>query len=103
VFGPYLTEIRQTVSASKPIFIAETASDSRGGDKNQWLRDTYPYLVHQNVRGILYFNGYVASENCDWVVYEPVGTQLLGYKDAVNYTAFQYLPPATLAVTPLLP
>ncbi len=101
VFGPYLAEIRQTVSASKPIFIAETASDPRGGDKDAWIRSAYAYLVQNNVRAILYFNGDDAY--CQWAVYIPGIRQTQGYKDAVSASYFRYIPPATLAVTQIPP
>lgn len=99
-FGPYIAEIRQTVSGSKPIFIAETASDPRGGDKDGWLRRTYNYLAQNNVRGVIYFN---ADKECEWAVYQPGGRQVPGYKDAVSNPAVRYFQPATLAVTPLAP
>ncbi len=102
VFGPYIQEIRTTVTSSKPIFIAQTATCSAGGNKDQWLRDAYTYLVNQQIRGIIYFNG---DKECDWAVYQPWsgGRQVQGYKDAVSGPNSRYVAPATLAVTPLLP
>jgi hypothetical protein len=99
-FGPYIAEIRQTVSRAKPIFIAETASSSFGGDKDQWLRNAYAYLNQQNVRGVLYLN---ADKECDWAVYVPGGRQVQGYRDAVSSNAIRYIPPATLSVTDIPP
>jgi hypothetical protein len=102
VFGPYIAEIRQ-VTASKPIFIAQTGTGSTGGDKDQWLRDAYSYLGEQRIRGIIYFNG-SPSGQCDWIVYNPSGSpKVQGYKDAVNTTGILYLPPATLATTTIQP
>jgi len=100
-FGPPLAEIRQTVSRAKPIFIAETGSDPRGGDKDAWLRSAYAYLVQNNVRGILYFNG--DDTYCQWAVYIPGSRQSQGYKDAVQASHFRYIAPANLAITRILP
>ncbi len=100
VFGPYIQEIRTTVTSSRPIFVAQTASCSTGGDKDQWLRAAYAYLVQQNIRGVIYFNG---DKECDWAVYVPGGRQLQGYKDAVSGSNTRYLAPAALSGTVLPP
>jgi hypothetical protein len=94
VFGPYLQIIRHQVSAVKPIFVGQTASTSVGGDKDQWLIDSYRYLAQQNVRAILYFNG---DLECDWAVYELGGRQLDGYRTAVASPTTQYVAPSELA------
>lgn len=101
VFDPYITEIRTTVSANKPVFVAQAASASTGGDKDQWLRDAYADLYQQGVRGVLYFNG---NKECDWAVYRPdQSAAVTGYKDAVSTAFVHYVPPATLATTTLPP
>ena len=103
VFNPYIQEIR-TVAPSKPIFVAETASASLQGDKDQWIRDAYSLLVQQNIRMILYYNGDRQSVGeCDWAVYVPGGKQVQGYKDAVSSANFVYVDPATLSGMTILP
>jgi beta-mannanase len=102
VFGPYIATIRQQVTASKPIFVAEAGTTSAGGDKDKWLRDAYAYLVQQNIRGILYFN---SDKECDWAIYQPWlgGRQVQGYKDALLNPNLRYFAPANLAVYTLPP
>ena len=102
VFDPYLQEIR-AVTANKPIFIGQTASASAGGDKDQWIRDAYSYLLQHGIRGVLYFN---ADLECDWAVYTPGtgGRRVPGYKDAVTApNATRYIAPATLSGMTLPP
>lgn len=101
VFGPYIQEIRSSVTFVKPIFIAQTATCSTGGDKDQWLRDAYSYLYQQGIRGVMYFNG---NKECDWAVYRPdQGTYSQGYKDAVAGAVTRYVAPASLAALTLPP
>jgi hypothetical protein len=100
VFGPYLQEIRTTVTTAKPIFIAQTATCSNNGNKDQWIRDAYTYLVQQNIRAVLYFN---RDNECDWAVYIPGGRQVQGYKDAVAGPNTRYIAPAVLSGTILPP
>jgi hypothetical protein len=94
VFGPYIDIIRAELSSHKPIFVAQTGSTSVGGDKDQWLRDSYTYLTKQNVRGILYFNG---DKECDWAVYDPNGRKLESYSAVVSGPNFPYVMPSSLA------
>jgi hypothetical protein len=102
VFEPWINEIRDTVSANKPIFVSQTATGSAGGDKNQWLRDAYAYLYQQGVRGVMYFNG--NGSPCDYAVYRPdQGATSIGYKDAVSTSNVHYVAPSTLSVTTLPP
>jgi beta-mannanase len=106
VFGPYISEIRTTVSNLKPIFIAQTGVTSLGGDKDQWLRDAYKYLANQNVRGVIYFNMDVAcnsSTTFNFTVYQPTGFLATGYKDAVNLPYTKYMSPPALATYPFQP
>ncbi len=93
--------IRATVSSNKPIFIAQTASASTGGVKDQWIRDAYSYLYQQGIRAVIYFNG---NKECDWAVYRPdQGAASQGYKDAVSSPNTHYLAPSTLSATTLPP
>jgi hypothetical protein len=100
VLGSFITEIRQTITTAKPIFIAETASTSFGGNKDQWLMSAYTYVRQQNVRGVFYFN---ADMECDWAVYQPNGRQLASYKNAIWSIGVPYVAPEILATSPLAP
>lgn len=102
VFGPFITLIRQQITAGKPIFIAETGVTSAGGNKDQWLRDAYTYLTQRNVRAILYFD---SDKECDWAVYAPDGSrQIQGYKDAVVSSArMRYIAPSSLSTFTFTP
>ena len=93
VFGPYLPRIR-TMAPDKPIFIAQTASSTSGGSKDQWLRDAYGYLKdQQGVKAIIYFN---LDKECDWAFYKTWGSnqrQYDGYREAVADPAYGYVHP----------
>ncbi len=99
VFESYIKRMR-AMSASKPIFIAQTAttsstqSGSHNNAKDQWLRDSYAYLAAMGVRGVLYFN---INKECDWAFYSNSESKSAGYKDAIANSAFGYLSPAELA------
>lgn len=96
-FGPYLARMR-AMAPDKPIFIAQTASASAGGDKQQWLVDAYTYLAaYPGVRGILYFN---RDKECDWAFYQSAGRQLDGYKIGIGGSDFGYQHPIPLAFDP---
>lgn len=97
----YTNLIRNTVSSTKPIFIAQTGSASNAGDKDQWMRDAYNLLYQQGVRGVIYFNG---DNTCDWAIYRPgAGVDSQGYKDAVSSSITRYLSPSVLSTTTLPP
>lgn len=55
--APYVDEVVTTVSDSKPLFLAQVASSSDGGDKSGWIRDLFAYAAdHENLIGVLWFN-----------------------------------------------
>lgn len=74
-FKPYLDRMRE-MAPSKPIFITQTGSTDWGGDKDDWLDDTFTKLAaYPGVRAILYYH---KSQNegqpCDpveWRFYAP--------------------------------
>lgn len=56
VFKPFL-ERMSLMAPSKPIFIDQTGTVTEGGDKNQWLYESYTRLAaYPGLRGILYFH-----------------------------------------------
>jgi hypothetical protein len=74
---PYM-ERMQAMAPNKPIFLAQTGTVEQGGDKGEWLVDTFQKV--QNVamfRGLIYFNvskqeaGAPACNPVDWRVYNP--------------------------------
>lgn len=96
VYGSYITRM-QTMAPDKPIFIAQTASSTNGGNKDQWLRDAYAYLTtRSNIRGVIYFN---IDKDCDWAFYKTWdGNQRTydGYREAVADPAYGYVAPGLL-------
>lgn len=106
IYEPYIKRM-QAMVPSKPIFIAQTATTSVTAEgaqpsvKDQWLRDSYAYLVGiPAVRAILYFN---IDKECDWAIFRSRGSRADGYKDAVNHPAMRYISPPNLAQMRLEP
>jgi hypothetical protein len=89
IFLPYLDRM-QVLAPSKPIFIAQTATVDWGGDKDQWLRDTYTDLAaYPALRGILYFHKRLdlglPCDPVDWRVYAPSeNIEFSGLLDALD-------------------
>jgi hypothetical protein len=99
IFSDYLARMKK-MAPGKPIFIAETGTTSYTqknhpdqSAKNQWLIDTYKYLVQEDVRGIIYFN---LDLECDFAFYQPTGRKLNGYGQAASLPEFRYLNPVDL-------
>jgi hypothetical protein len=67
IFLPYLKRMTE-MAPEKPIFIAEMGTVAEGGDKDQWITETFQKLSeYPNFHGILYFNRWEARatlENC---------------------------------------
>jgi hypothetical protein len=103
VFTPYLDRLR-AMAPMLPIFIAQTASASSGGDKSQWLIDSYAYLAsYPGVRAILYYNQDLPSCNWDYAVYldgSDGSRQVAGYPTAIAPSDFSYQFPIPLAFDP---
>jgi hypothetical protein len=80
--APYVDEVRTTISDQKPVFLAQTASSSDGGDKAQWIRDLFTYSIGDpNVVGLIWFN---RNKETDWLI-GPAGTGGAGWQDAMTY------------------
>ncbi len=51
-----INEVR-ALAPTKPVIIAQTASPSFGGDKNQWVRDLFAFTANDaNIVGFVWFN-----------------------------------------------
>ena len=100
VYGPYLDRMR-LMAPMKPIFIAQTATASAGGDKGQWLIDAYTYLAnYPAVRAILYFNRDLPACNWDLAIYQISGRKVTEYQTAIAPADFGYEFPIPLAFDP---
>ena len=92
VLGPPLNELRTTVSANKPYIVAQTATSSVGGDKEQWLRDLFAYTAADpNVVGLIYFN---VQKETDWPVWNGQ-TGSSGFADGLRAPTTAYAWPLT--------
>ena len=101
IFQPYL-ERMSAMAPEKPIFIAELGTVAEGGDKDQWLQNTYAQLsTYPNLRGILYFNRGEFGDslpNCprgaDYRIYNLDKDQgYLGFLEGISSPNFVYYPP----------
>jgi len=54
VFNDMIGRLRKL--SSKPLAVAEFGCDRLGGNKSQWIIDTFTYFIQQNVSLICYFN-----------------------------------------------
>jgi len=96
-FGPYLDRLR-IMAPTKAIFIAQTASGSVGGDKDQWLIDVYNYAAnYPALRGLMYFN---IEKECDWAFYLETGRKLESYKTAISIAGVGHQHPIPFAFDP---
>jgi hypothetical protein len=88
---PYL-ERMAAMAPSKPIFLAQTGSVAEGGDREQWLKDSFAKMAQvPMLKGIIYFNiakieaGAPSCSLADWRVYRPESSDgELGFIDAIQ-------------------
>jgi hypothetical protein len=76
----------------KPVIIAETASNSIGGDKAQWIRTGYPavYKQYPRIKAIVYLNEDLTNVgHPDWSLDTPSPGAMNAYKDIVNDWRFK--------------
>lgn len=95
VYEPYLNRMRK-LAPNKPIVISQTATTSttQSGNspqqKDQWLQDSYRYLVATpDVTGIVYFN---IQKECDWKI-DITDSNNQGFKTLLQSDRFGYIPP----------
>jgi hypothetical protein len=74
---PYLDRMN-AMAPSKPIVLAQTGSVEQGGDRGEWLVDSFDKLTTSPMfRGLIYFNvskvepGAPSCNPVDWRVYDP--------------------------------
>ncbi|NIM94919.1 MAG: hypothetical protein GTO18_14555 [Anaerolineales bacterium] len=77
VIEPYLDRMR-LMAPDKPVFLAQTGTVEQGGDKGEWLKDSFSELATvQQFRAVIYFNvskteaGAPFCNPVDWRVYRP--------------------------------
>ncbi len=99
VFGPYITRMKR-MAASKPIFIAQTATTSmtRSGQntqaKDEWLTQAYRYLTDAGVRAVMYFN---IDKECDWAIFSSQRSPVVGYQQALANPGIRYQSPENIS------
>jgi len=86
VIGPAMEEIRN-ITTDKPVMLAQTASSSDGGDKDQWIRDLFAAAAADPlIVGLIWFN---IQKETDWPVWNgQTGNQ--GWVDALNSSTTSY-------------
>lgn len=105
VFKPYLDRM-VAMAPTKPIIVSETSTSGQypqpgnysQNQKNQWLIDSYNYLVSQpNVIGVFYFDlDGEASGECDYEIFNGP-RQYSGYRIAIGNPLWYYYEPSTLS------
>jgi Glycosyl hydrolase family 26 len=105
-FDPYVQRLRK-LAPDKPIFITQmgttsvTATGSSPEAKSKWLKDAYTYFTNApGIRGVLYFN---LNKETDWSLFSSNGQLYSGYQTAIQSPAYDYIAPAELAQTQLIP
>jgi hypothetical protein len=106
IYQPYL-ERMTAMAPEKPIFIAEMGTVKEGGDKDQWLRDTFSKLAdYPKLRAVIYFNRWESREtlaNCpdgtDYRIFYPQkGEGLESFLEVMSSAPYGYYPPASPAL-----
>ena len=105
VFGPSYEEI-VAVAPAKPLMIAEYASDERGGDKAQWIRDVRSVVPAKfpKIKALVWFNN--DQEGALWRI-DSSPAALEAYQELVADPYFQgadlhKLTTLTLSASPTL-
>jgi len=60
-------DVATSVAPEKPVWIYETGSGDKPGDKAQWITDLFAYLARTRVSGLLWFNFNKDSEQ-NWLL-----------------------------------
>jgi hypothetical protein len=101
IFLPYLERL-SVMAPDKPIFVSSLGTVAEGGDKNQWLEETYTELAdYPNLRAILYFNrGEVRNtlphcpEGTDYRIFYPdTGEGYPSFLEVISSVKFTYFSP----------
>jgi beta-mannanase len=88
---PYM-ERMEAMAPGKPIFLAQMGTVEQGGDKGEWLVETFEKLRQEkNFRGLIYFNvskveaGAPSCNPVDWRVYDPeIGEGVEGFIETLQ-------------------
>jgi hypothetical protein len=107
---PYM-ERMEAMAPGKPIFLAQTGTVEQGGDRGEWLKDTFQKLSEEtNFRGLIYFNvskpeaGAPSCNPVDWRVYNPeAGSGEGGFIEAMLTLGGGVAPPpSTMVYIPMV-
>jgi hypothetical protein len=106
---PYVVRM-EAMAPEKPIFLAQTGTVEQGGDKGNWLVDTFKELSQvQNFRGLIYFNvskeeaGAPSCNPVDWRVYDPeMGEGEEGFVEALQILSGGAATPANFVFIPMI-
>ena len=107
---PYM-ERMEAMAPEKPIFLAQTGTVEQGGDRGEWLKDSFQKLSEEpNFRGLIYFNvskpeaGAPSCNPVDWRVYNPeVGSGEGGFIEAMLALGGGVAPPPkTMVYIPMV-
>lgn len=71
VFGPILSTV-DMIAPSAPVWVYETGSGDRHGDKATWTGDLLAYLSSENVSGLLWFD-FAKLGEADWTLTSDPG------------------------------
>jgi len=96
VFHAGLEELRTTVTASKPYFIAQTGSPTVGGERDPWLIDMFRFLAEDpNVVGFVYFNiDVTATEGVNFQIWNGSSGEA-GWREGMGLASTRYQWPLT--------
>lgn len=110
IYAPYLVRLRN-MAPDKPIFISSMGTVAEGGDRGQWLLDTYRQMVDvPNLRAILYFNRWETRESlpgcpdqADYRIFNSENEEGVdGFREAISAPEFKYYPPGSPAMGELM-
>jgi len=76
LFGPTLAAVRGVV-AGKPVWVNETGSSERGGDKARWVTSLFDYLRGAGVTGVVWFD---LVKETDWRLASSAAAQAAATK-----------------------
>jgi beta-mannanase len=106
IYLPYLERLHR-MAPEKPIIVSSLGTVEQGGDKDQWLTDTYRQLVDfPKLRAVVYFNRWEVRESlgscpdgADYRVYTyPSGKKQAGFLEAIDLPEVTYFRPGSVEI-----
>mgnify|MGYP006291484767 CR=1 FL=1 len=101
IYQPYLDRMRE-MAPDKPIVITSLGTVAQGGDKDQWLSETYQaFAAYPNLRAVIYFNREEfrdtlsgCDKHGDYRIYDPEEEIAYpGFLEGISHPGFVYYPP----------